>query len=148
MPIAIESDLAIVFRNEKSLVPPAPSIVVIKRTFAQRTGQLAYSSKWPLVTRMLVLGHAVEAFDGDPDAAGAAAPAPRCDGVGGCLRLVMNKRLVGRPAAAQSFIGTGVNQAVMNYEIARLRQASEQRRIGCEPAGEKEGAFGPKERGG
>src|SRR5882757_1797399 len=73
--------------------------------------------------------HAVETFNGDPDAPRPTSRAPPNDGIIDGLRVIVARADDFGSTAAQSIVHTRMNPLVVNYEITALRRRGEQGEI-------------------
>ena len=98
-----------------------------------------------IIDRRNIAFHGVKALDGNPNAPGATVRPPSRDALAKSLDVVMRRAHRCRLAHAHAVVRAGVDQVVMNDEIAPLRQRCEDRRVRCEPAAHVERRLGTEE---
>ena len=108
-------------------------------------GVLAIGQRGKVGERGDVSVHAVDAFDRDPDAADISRSTPLGDAIGEGVDIIMVGFDRRRPAEAHAFVRAGVDQRVVDDQVATCRQSRKYRAVGGEARREEQAGLAAEE---
>ena len=91
--------------------------------------------------------HAVKRFEGDPRCAASALRPPSCDRVGCCIHVVMRKVLARCPRHPHALVHAGMDQFIVQDEVARLWQGGDNQAVRGETRADEQRTFTAEETG-